>query len=66
MVKVIFSKFEPMIQTVLVILFFTGALAYVIRLIYKNFQAKSGCSSGCAKCSIDFDKIEQQLQQKKG
>ena len=52
-----------MIQTILVILAFAGALAYLGRMIYKSFQAKS-CATGCGKCGIDMAKIEKQLKQK--
>lgn len=54
-----------MIQQILVVIIFTIALFYIGRLIYRNFQAKSACSSGCGKCGIDFEKIEQQLEKKK-
>jgi hypothetical protein len=54
-----------MIQQLIVIAIFIAALAYVGRLIYKSFQAKSACDSGCAKCSaVDFNKIEKQLKEK--
>jgi hypothetical protein len=54
-----------MIQQVLIILLFTAAVAYLGRLIYKSFQAKSGCATGCGKCgAVDFAKLEEQLRQK--
>jgi hypothetical protein len=54
-----------MIQQLIVIAVFIAALAYVGRLIYKSFQAKSACDSGCGKCSVvDFNKIEKQLKEK--
>ena len=54
-----------MIQNILVGLLFLSALIYVGRMIYKSFTAKSGCDTGCGKCSaIDFDKIEKQLKNK--
>jgi hypothetical protein len=54
-----------MIQQIIIGLLFTAALIYVGRLIYKSFQAKSGCATGCGKCgAVDFEKIEKQLQQK--
>jgi len=56
-----------MIQQLLVGLVFSGALFYVGRMIYKSFQAKSACSTGCGKCgAVDFQKIEQQLKAGKG
>jgi len=54
-----------MIQQIIVGLIFLGALAYVGRLIYKSFQAKSACDSGCGKCgAVDFAKIEKQLKER--
>jgi len=53
------------LQQVLVGLIFLGALAYIGSMVYKIFQAKTGCASGCGKCgTIDFAKIEQQLKEK--
>jgi hypothetical protein len=57
-----------MFQTILILVIFAGALAYLGRMVYRSFQAKSagaGCASGCGKCgAVDFNKIEQQLRQK--
>lgn len=54
-----------MIQQVIIAVLFVGALAYIGRVIYRNFQARSGCASGCGQChAIDFNKIEKQIQQK--
>lgn len=67
-VSVLFSdrpvrNFGPMIQQILVALIFAAALYYVGRLIYKSFQAKSACTTGCGKCgAVDFKKIEEQLK----
>jgi hypothetical protein len=53
------------LQQVLVGLIFLGAIAYIGRIVYKSFQAKTGCASGCGKCgAIDLAKIEQQLKEK--
>jgi bacterioferritin-associated ferredoxin len=53
------------LQQVLVGLIFLGALVYIGSIVYKTFQAKTGCASGCGKCgAIDFAKIEQQLKEK--
>jgi hypothetical protein len=54
--------FLHMVQISLVILLFSAALFYIGRLIYRNFTAKNACASGCGKCSVDFSKIEKQLQ----
>jgi hypothetical protein len=54
-----------MIQSLVVGLIFLLALLYVGRLVYKSFQAKSSCDSGCGKCgAVDFNKIEKQLREK--
>jgi hypothetical protein len=52
-------------QQILVGLIFTGALAYIGSIVYRSFQSKAGCASGCGKCgAIDFAKIEDQLKKK--
>jgi len=54
-----------MLQQILVLLIFAGALVYVGRLVYKSFQSKTGCDSGCGKCgAVDFAKIEAELRKK--
>jgi hypothetical protein len=53
-----------MIQQIIVILIFITAVAYLLRTVYKSFQAKSACTTGCGKCSVDFTKIENELRQK--
>jgi hypothetical protein len=54
-----------MVQEILVAIIFIAALSYIGRLVYKQFQAKSACASGCAKCSVvDFKKIEAELKSK--
>lgn len=55
-----------MLQQIALILIFLGAVAYLGLIIYKSFQAKSGCATGCGKCgAVDFSKIEQQIREKK-
>ncbi len=51
-----------MVQEILVFIVFLSAVGYVGRLIYQNFRMRSGCASGCGKCSIDFNKINRQLE----
>ncbi len=52
-----------MIQNVLIGLTFIGALAYLSRMLYRNLNAKTACSTGCGKCNaIDFSKIEEKLK----
>jgi hypothetical protein len=53
-----------MIQNLIIVLLFIAALGYLGRLVYKNFQAKSNCSSGCGSCGIDFSKIQKDLERK--
>jgi hypothetical protein len=51
-----------MIQTLLIVLIFSGAAFYLGRMIYQSFQAKSACSSGCGKCAVaDFEKMQKAL-----
>ncbi len=55
--------FVLMLQQILVLLIFVGAIYYVGRLVYKSFQSKAGCASGCSKCgAVDFAKIEAELK----
>lgn len=53
-----------MVQELIIAVLFLAAVAYLGYLVYKNFQARSGCSSGCGSCGIDFSKIEKNLQKK--
>lgn len=54
-----------MIQSILILLLFIGALVYLARRVYSQLQAKSVCASGCGKCSVvDFKKIEVDLKAK--
>jgi hypothetical protein len=53
-----------MIQGLLVVLIFLGAVVYLGWVIYKQLHAKSACATGCGKCSVavDFKKIERDLK----
>jgi len=54
------------LQQIILLLLFFGAVFYLGRILYKSFHAKSGCASGCGKCgAVDFSKIEQQLKERK-
>lgn len=54
-----------MIQGILVALIFAIAVIYIARSIYKAFESKSACASGCGKCgAVDFEKINKQLTEK--
>jgi hypothetical protein len=48
-----------MMQEIIIGLIFIAALIYVGNLVYKSFQAKHACSSGCGKCgAVEIAKIE--------
>jgi dTDP-4-dehydrorhamnose reductase len=52
-----------MIQSIIVILLFAGALGYLGWVISKQLQAKSSCATGCGKCNVfDPNKIEKQIR----
>jgi hypothetical protein len=54
-----------MIQQILIITLFAGAAIYLGRLIYRSFQARNACESGCGKCgAMDLQKIEKELKAK--
>ncbi len=51
-----------MLQEILIGIIFIAALGYVGRLVYRSFQARHACSSGCGKCgAADLEKIERSL-----
>jgi formate dehydrogenase assembly factor FdhD len=51
-----------MIQQVLIGLIFSGACFYLGRMIFRSFQAKHACTSGCGKCgATDLEKIEKNI-----
>jgi uncharacterized membrane protein YqiK len=54
-----------MIQVIVIVILFAGAAVYLGRLLYRSFQAKNACESGCGKCgAIDLQKIENELKAK--
>jgi hypothetical protein len=54
-----------MLQQILVIALFAVAALYLSRLIFRSFQAKNACESGCGKCgALDLQKIENELKAK--
>ena len=53
-----------MVQQVIIVLLFVAAVAYLAYLVYKNFQARSGCASGCGSCGIDFNKLQKAIDKK--
>jgi len=46
-----------MIQDIAIGFVFIAALTYVGRVIYRSFQVKHGCASGCGKCSEIDEKL---------
>ncbi|MBF9253061.1 FeoB-associated Cys-rich membrane protein [Pontibacter sp. 172403-2] len=55
-----------MVQQIIILLVFIAALAYIGRMLYRNFTVKGGCASGCSGCSaIDFKKIQKDLEKKR-
>ena len=53
-----------MAQQIIIVLLFLGAVVYLGYVIYKSFQTRSGCSSGCGSCGVDFNKIQKDLKKK--
>ena len=52
-----------MIQEVIIGIVFLAALAYVSTLVFRNFNSKEGCESGCGKCSVaDLQKLEAEIK----
>ncbi|MCX6167397.1 MAG: FeoB-associated Cys-rich membrane protein [Sphingobacteriales bacterium] len=45
------------VQEIAVITVFFIALAYLGRMLYRNFTAKNSCGTSC-KCAADFSRIE--------
>jgi hypothetical protein len=51
-----------MVQQIVIGVIFLTSLAYLARLIYRSFQTKNACTTGCGKCgAVDFEKIEKQI-----
>ncbi|MCC9135706.1 FeoB-associated Cys-rich membrane protein [Pontibacter silvestris] len=55
-----------MIQEIIIFVIFLVAAFYIARVLYRSFAVKSGCAKGCggACSSIDFKKIQRELDQK--
>jgi hypothetical protein len=45
-----------MIQNILVILALGGAMVYIGKIVYKSFQSKNACITGCGKCAEAAEK----------
>jgi FeoB-associated Cys-rich membrane protein len=46
-----------MLQQIIVAIIFIGAAFYLGRMVYRSFQAKNGCATGCGKCGVaDLEK----------
>jgi hypothetical protein len=51
-----------MLQGFLVVLVFLAAAFYLGRMVFRSFQAKNVCASGCAKCgAADLEKVKKSL-----
>jgi hypothetical protein len=54
-----------MIQQIVIIALFLAAALYLGRIVFRSFQAKNACESGCGKCgAVDLRKIEKDLNAK--
>jgi len=54
-----------MLQVAVIVLLFLGAAFFLGRTVYRSFQAKTACATGCGKCgAVDFKKIEEKIRQK--
>jgi hypothetical protein len=45
------------VQEIGVVVVFSIAVAFLGRMLYRNFTAKNSCGSSC-KCSVDFSGVE--------
>ncbi|MBI3218265.1 MAG: FeoB-associated Cys-rich membrane protein [Bacteroidetes bacterium] len=41
-----------MLQIILIGILFAGAAFYLGRMVYRSFQSKQQCASGCGKCGL--------------
>jgi hypothetical protein len=51
-------------QDLIIAVLFAAAVIYLAHVVYKSFRARSGCSSGCGSCGIDFSKLQKELDKK--
>jgi hypothetical protein len=52
-----------MIQQIIISLLFISAALYLGRMLYRSFQSKNACESGCGKChSADIDKMAKAIE----
>lgn len=57
-----------MVETIIILTLFLAALGYLLNTVRQSFRTKSGgCAKGCggACSSIDFKKIEAEINRKK-
>jgi hypothetical protein len=45
-----------MVQITIIGLLFGAAAFYLGRMVYRSFQTKGNCASGCAKCAVSDSK----------
>ncbi|MBX7124629.1 MAG: FeoB-associated Cys-rich membrane protein [Cyclobacteriaceae bacterium] len=46
-----------MLQTLILILLFAGALFYLGRMAWRSFKSQQSCSTGCGKCAEAHDRF---------
>jgi len=57
-----------MVETIIIVMLFVAAVGYLLNVVRKSFITKSGgCAKGCGSAcgSIDFKKIEAEINRKK-
>ncbi len=57
-----------MVETIIIVMLFVAAVGYLLNVVRKSFSTKSsGCAKGCGSAcsSIDFKKIEAEINRKK-
>jgi hypothetical protein len=57
-----------MVETIIIAVLFLAAVGYLLNVVRKSFSTKSnGCAKGCGGAcgSIDFKKIEAEINRKK-
>ncbi|MBL7860138.1 MAG: FeoB-associated Cys-rich membrane protein [Cyclobacteriaceae bacterium] len=54
-----------MVQQFIILGLFVAAAIYLGSVLYRSFQAKNACKTGCGKCgSLDLQKVENDLKSK--
>jgi FeoB-associated Cys-rich membrane protein len=51
-----------MIQQIIISILFISAALYLGRALYRSFQAKNTCESGCGKCGVaELEKVKKTI-----